>query len=79
MHVQKCSHVHLSCNTSTLTSTGPASCYDDICMQYGWSSLHTARDEGHLDIVKTLIEAGANVNQAVCNRLHVAFNVIVIY
>ena len=33
-------------------------------LQYGWSPLHKASDKGHLDIVKTLIEAGANVNQA---------------
>eukprot|EP00731_Ephydatia_muelleri_P032165 Em0023g672a len=33
-------------------------------LQYGWSPLYTASHTGHLDIVKTLIEAGANVNQA---------------
>ena len=33
-------------------------------LQCGWSPLHAASDKGHLDIVKTLIEAGANVNQA---------------
>ena len=33
-------------------------------LQDGCSPLHLASDEGHLDIVKTLIEAGANVNQA---------------
>ena len=34
-------------------------------LQDGWSPpLHIASDEGHLDIVKTLIEAGANANQA---------------
>ena len=32
-------------------------------LQYDWSPLHKASDKGHLDIVKTLIEAGANVNQ----------------
>ena len=34
-------------------------------LQDGWSSLYTASFKGHLDIVKTLIEAGANVNQAI--------------
>ena len=52
-------------------------------LQCGWSPLYTASDAGHLDIVKTLIEAGANVNQATevqfVGRLHVASNVIVIY
>ena len=33
-------------------------------LQYGWSPLHKASGAGHLDIVKTLIEAGANVNEA---------------
>ena len=31
-------------------------------LQDGWSPLMTASDEGHLDVVKTLIEARANVN-----------------
>ena len=33
-------------------------------LQDGVSPLHLASYEGHLDIVKTLIEAGANINQA---------------
>ena len=33
-------------------------------LQDGWSPLYAASYNGHLDIVKTLIEAGANVNQA---------------
>ena len=33
-------------------------------LQDGWSPPHEASNKGHLDIVKTLIEAGANVNQA---------------
>ena len=33
-------------------------------LQGGWSPLHAASYTGILDIVKTLIEAGANVNQA---------------
>ena len=52
-------------------------------LQDGWSPLYTASDTGHHDIVKTLIEAGANVNQAdkvqCAGILHVASNVIVIY
>ena len=31
-------------------------------LQDGWSPLVRASDEGHLDVVKTLIEARANVN-----------------
>ena len=33
-------------------------------LQYGWSPLNAASDNGHLDVVKTLLEAGANINQA---------------
>ena len=32
-------------------------------LQYGWSSLHSASFYGHLDIVRALIEAGANISQ----------------
>ena len=32
-------------------------------IQNGWSPLMRACSEGHLDEVKTLIEAGTNVNQ----------------
>ncbi|KAL5457463.1 hypothetical protein EMCRGX_G034726 [Ephydatia muelleri] len=35
----------------------------NVTDKLGCSPLHTACDTGHLDIVKTLIEAGANVNQ----------------
>ena len=33
-------------------------------LQGGWSPLYTASRYGHLDVVKTLLEAGANINQA---------------
>ena len=33
-------------------------------LQDGLSPLHMASQKGHLDVVKTLIEAGANINQA---------------
>ena len=33
-------------------------------LQNGWSPLNAASDNGHLDIVETLLEAGANINQA---------------
>ena len=46
-------------------------------LQDGWSPLYPASSKGRLDIVKTLIEAGANVNQAnkvqCVGRLHVSF------
>ena len=34
-----------------------------LVLQDGWSPLIQASYNGHLDVVKTLIEAGANVNQ----------------
>ena len=34
-----------------------------LVLQDGWSPLMRASEKGHLDIVKTLIEAGAKVNQ----------------
>ena len=50
-------------------------------LQYGSSPLHKASYTGILDIVKTLIEAGANVNQTdkvqCVGRLHVTFSVVV--
>ena len=33
-------------------------------LQDGWSPLKSSCFDGHLDVVKTLIEAGANINQA---------------
>ena len=33
-------------------------------LQDGWSSFIIASCNGHLEVVKTLIEAGANINQA---------------
>ena len=35
-----------------------------LALQDGWSPLHLASNKGYLNIVKTLIEAGANINQA---------------
>ena len=32
-------------------------------LQDGWSSLHIASFNGHLDIVRALIEAGASISQ----------------
>ena len=32
-------------------------------LQNGWSPLHIASFNGHLDIVRALIEAGANISQ----------------
>ena len=33
-------------------------------LQNGCSPLHAASENGHLDVVKTLLKAGANINQA---------------
>ena len=33
-------------------------------LQDGWSPLKSSCFNGHLDVVKTLIEAGANINDA---------------
>ena len=33
-------------------------------LQYGSSPLYAASWKGHLDVVKILLEAGANINQA---------------
>lgn len=38
-------------------------------LQDGWSPLNVASFNGHLDVVKTLMEAGASINQA--NKVHV--------
>ena len=32
-------------------------------LQDGWSPLHIASQKGYLDVMKTLMEAGANINQ----------------
>ena len=32
-------------------------------LQNGWSPLNVASEKGHLDVVKTLLEAGANIDQ----------------
>ena len=42
----------------------PASGYDDICIAEWWSPLNAASRNRHLGVVKTLLEAGANINQA---------------
>ena len=39
-------------------------------LQDGLSPLYMASQKGHLDIVKTLIEAGANINQSVKVSTH---------
>ena len=40
-------------------------------LQDGRSPLHMASQEGHLDVVKTLIEAGANINQVTKVSTHI--------
>ena len=47
-----------------------------VVLQDGCSSLYAASCNGHLDVVKTLLEAGANIDQAnkvgghVCIQCH---------
>ena len=63
---QPLSYLHL-CLTSS---------FDGICiLQYGESPLWIASINGQLDIVKTLIEAGADVNQTnkVCSLWHCTY------
>ena len=45
-------------------------------LQDGWTPLYIASNRGHLDIVKTLIEAGANVNQT--NKVSLSVELFVI-
>ena len=40
-------------------------------LQDGSSPLQMASQEGHLDVVKTLIEAGANIDQANKVSIHI--------
>ena len=35
----------------------------DSIDESGYTPLHCASDEGHLDVAKALVEAGANINQ----------------
>ena len=44
--------------------TGPASGNNNFVLQICWSALLAASFNGNLDIVKTLIQAGSNVNQS---------------
>ena len=39
--------------------------------QDGWSPLYASSHDGRLDVVKTLIEAGANIIQADKVRTHI--------
>lgn len=48
----------------TLTSLVQSLIITTFVLQNGSSPLHIAILEGHLDVVKALIKAGANVNQA---------------
>ena len=36
--------------------------YESIYVQRGWSALHVASEKGHLEVVKCLLEKGANIN-----------------
>ena len=45
-------------------------------LQDGWTPLYIASNRGHLDIVKALIEAGANVNQT--NKVSLSVELFVI-
>ena len=68
LHTYKCLFHFLmpsfveKCNVSTLTSTGPAFGYDEIVLQDGWHPIYVASSNGHLEVVKFLIEARAIVN-----------------
>ena len=49
-----------------------------IVLHNGWSPLKTSNFNGHRDVVKAQIKAGANINQADKVSTHI-FSVIVIY
>ena len=36
-------------------------------LQNGWSPMYVASERGYLEVVKTLIDSGANVNE--CNKV----------
>ena len=42
----------------------------DFVLQDGWSPLMVASEKGHLDVIRTLFEAGAEVNHT--NKVHSA-------
>ena len=56
---------YVICNVSARTSTTVAVLKSrHFVLQDGWSPLKSSCFNGHLDVVKTLIEAGANINEA---------------
>ena len=52
---------------------GPSLCCVSVCVVWqtdGWTPLYAASDNGHVEVVRTLVGAGAAVNQAtVCEDL----------
>ena len=62
--MDKCINLYPYVMLLTLTSLVQSLIITTFVLQNGSSPLHIAILEGHLDVVKALIKAGANVNQA---------------
>ena len=58
----------MQCLSTSCFCTHLLTCYNGIVLQDGNGPLHIASFNGHLEVVKSLIEAGANVYQE--NKVH---------
>ena len=54
----------LQCLSSQCLHTAPALLHPVLDLQHGWTSLMYASDNGHADVVRLLLDAGASVDMA---------------